>query len=441
MRVHFFTINDIENYRKNYRCSSEARELIKKSKAQTKEDFDQEFFYNFLKKIYTVPQGIFESEIYKETGIDGLRLDFNFGLRLDVPEGNFRVKVSDFDSGQVFFDKYISGGRLISVENYFIRWHVEVFLNEEKIFSHTLDLEGQPVAVICESKALGDTLAFLPYFAEFKKIYRCDLSVCLFNDFRELAVQLYPDIPLIDEVNYRTYATYHPSMIFSPFPLSPVDSCHMSLNRVGGMLLGINYLPPKASFKPTEPPVTQEPYVCIAVQSVMARKCWLYPGGGDIVVEYLKSLGYRVLCIDKNAEEKNDGFTIRKPEGAEDFTGNRPLLERANMLYHAEFFIGLGSGLSWLADAVNCPVVMICGFSQDWCEFYTPYRVANRRVCNGCFNDRRVNYILDRCPYHKNTPREFECQKKISPRMVIGAIERLIVDKNLTPPVLRRNLL
>ena len=396
-------------------------------------------FFHYLKGVYNVPQDIFESEIFGETEIPGLRLDFNFGLRLDVPQGNFRVKVSDFDTGEIFFDKNFSGGRLISVENYFIRWHVEIFLNDEKIFSYTLNLEGQPVAIMCKIRRLGDTLAFLPYFAEFKKIHRCNLSVCLLEDFREFAAQLYPDIQLIDEINFKTYATYYPVMIFSPLPISPQDTRNMSLNRVGGMLLGIDYLPPKNIFKPTEPPITNEPYVCIAVQSFMTRKCWLWPSGWDIVVDYLKSLGYRVFCIDKEEEMTTDGFTIRRPDGAENFTGNRPLLERANMLSHAEFFIGLSSGLSWLADAVDCPVVMICGFSQDWHEFYTPYRVANRKVCNGCFNDIRVSYIIDRCPYHKNTPREFECHKKISPRMVIDAIERLIVEKNLTPPALRRN--
>ena len=109
------------------------------------------------------------------------------------------------------------------------------------------------------------------------------------------------------------------------------------------------------------------------------------------------------------------------------------------MLYHAEFFIGLGSGLAWLANAVSCPVVMIAGFSQDWAEFYTPYRVANRLVCNGCFNDRRINSIRDRCPRHNGTPRELECQKKIHPRQVINAVNRLIVDKNLTPPFMKGN--
>ena len=220
-------------------------------------------------------------------------------------------------------------------------------------------------------------------------------------------------------------------------PLVPVDIRQMSMTRMGGMLLGIDYLPPKIEFRPTAPPPADAPYVCIAVQARDTYKGWHYPHGWDIVVDYLKRLGYRVFCIDMNAKESNGGLTICKPAGAEDFTGNRPLMERANMLYHAEFFIGLSSGLSWLAEAVNCPVVMICGFSREWHEFYTPYRVANRKVCNGCTNDVSVFHFIDKCPYHKNTPRALECQKEISPRMVIDAIERLIVDKNLTPPALR----
>lgn len=438
MRLHFFSIRDIEDYRKNYFHSGEARDLAKETKANTKEDFDQEFFFRYIKKVLKLPEGIFESRIWGNTGFPGLRLDFNLGLRLDIPEGNFRVKVSDFDSGQLFFDKYISGGRLLSFENYFIRWQVEVFLDDEKIFSHTFNLENKPVAVTFRTVyTLGDMISFLPFLREFQKVHRCKLSICVLEHYRELIAQLYPDLHQIDEVDFKTYATYYPIMLIGPLPWVPVDTRHMSMNRIGGMVLGINYLPEKAIFKPTAPPVTDDPYVCIAIQASSNRKGWLYPDGWDILVDYLKNLGYRVFCIDKDEENTNDGFTIRRPYNAEDFTGNHSLLERANMLYHAKFFIGLGSGLSWLADAVGCPVVMICGFSLDWCEFYTPYRVANRRVCNGCFNDLRADFLFsDPCPYHKNTFRELECQKKISPRMVIETIERLIADKNLIPPAL-----
>ncbi|MBQ3726173.1 MAG: autotransporter strand-loop-strand O-heptosyltransferase [Selenomonadaceae bacterium] len=358
-----------------------------------------------------------------------MKLDFNFGLRLDVPEGNFQVRISDFDTEQIYFDEYISDCRLISVENYFIRWHVEVFLDGEKIFTHTLNLEGQPVAVKFVSTSLGDTLAVLPYLREFKKIHRCDLHILPPDYLREMVEQFCPDIPIIYELNFKTYATYYVVIGMSSFPFAVADCRKTSITRMPGNLFGIHYLLPNIVFKPSGTPITNEPYVCIGVQASKVRKTWLYPGGWDVVVDYLKSLGYRVFCIDMNAEETGDGYTVRKPDGAEDFTGNLPLMERANMLYHAKFFVGLASGLSWLADAVDCPVVMICGFSQGWCEFYTPYRVANRKVCNGCYNDPNVFYLFNKCPYHKDTPRELECQKKISPRMVINAIDRLIADK------------
>ncbi len=112
--------------------------------------------------------------------------------------------------------------------------------------------------------------------------------------------------------------------------------------------------------------------------------------------------------------------------------GDIPIIDRANMLYYADFFIGLGSGLSWLANAVGCPVIMIAGFSIDFHEFFTPYRVANRFVCNGCYNDIRATFLNNKtCQQYSGTDRELECQKKISPHQVIQAIDNLIADKNL----------
>ncbi|MBR3499167.1 MAG: hypothetical protein IKO05_09265 [Selenomonadaceae bacterium] len=164
MRLHFFTVNKIDDYRKHYSIHSQAKKIFQEQHLQAIEDFDQIFFSLTMKSAFNVSDEDLESEIYGETGIDGLRLDFNCGLRLDVPEGNFRVRISDFDTGHVCLDKYISGGRIISVENYFIRWHVEVFLDDEKIFEHTLNLEGQPVTIIFKNPALGDTLCLVPYF-------------------------------------------------------------------------------------------------------------------------------------------------------------------------------------------------------------------------------------------------------------------------------------
>jgi autotransporter strand-loop-strand O-heptosyltransferase len=116
------------------------------------------------------------------------------------------------------------------------------------------------------------------------------------------------------------------------------------------------------------------------------------------------------------------------PHGAEDETGDRPLTERVRWLKHAAFFVGLSSGLSWLAWAAECPVVMISGFTHPMNEFFTPYRVINYHACNSCSNDVRLR--LDPgdflwCPRQKGTARMFECTRLISPEHVKAVIRTI----------------
>lgn len=443
MRQLFFCARDIRDYLGALTDMSEFNSLP---------DFDPKFppltdapavqkFLRDLMALYDDSEQILNTPVVGETDIDGLRLDFNFGLRLEIPLGNFHVRISDADTDEIFFDREISDVQLVSVEKYFIRWRVEIFSDGTKIFEHVINLEEQSVLVAFKkSAALGDTLAFLPSLPEFAKRSGCELTVFLPEFLREFAANLYPEVKQVDAVCIENYATFYPTWAMGNVSLLPVDPRSVPLERLAEIHFGMKLYPVKKFFKPTAPPVTHEPYVCIAVQASIPEKGWLYPDGWEIVVDFLKTLGYRIFCIDKNATERSDKFTIERPAGAEDFTGNFSIMERANMLQGAEFFIGLGSGLAWVANAVDCPVVMICGFSPDWCEFDTPYRVANRLVCNGCFNDvHRMDFVLkSRCPYHDGTAREFECQKKISPRQVINAIERLIIDRNFTPPILRR---
>ena len=435
MKTYFFCARDVRDYLQNF---PQAKTL-----KFPPDEFNPLGFMNidriqkFLRKDIigchpNCDEGL-SAPIAGDTGIDGLRLDFNFGLRLDVPKGNFRVRIGEV-GGQTFLDAKLSNVRLVSVEKYFIRWSVEVFLDGEKVFAHALDLEGQDVLINSLTNALGDNLAFLPAVDELRRRHGCNVSLRLPKYLQEFAAHVYPEINLVDAADYEHYATYSPNFIRSNVPINPIDARDGSIPEVFAATFGVEHFTPEKIFEPTAPPVTDAPYVCIGVQASITQKGWLYPNGWDVVVDYLKRLGFRVFCIDKHAQETSGDLTIHKPEGAEDFTGDFSIMERANMLHHAKFFVGLNSGLAWLADAVNCPVVMICGFSQDWAEFGTPYRVANRNVCNGCVNDIRTETFWSGiCPRHDGTPREFECQKKISPRQVIDAIERLIIDRNLLP--------
>ncbi|MBQ7629446.1 MAG: autotransporter strand-loop-strand O-heptosyltransferase [Selenomonadaceae bacterium] len=407
------------------------------SKGLLETDDVQNLFRSVMKSHFTDDK-YFDTPISEEivTGIEGVKLDFNIGLRLEVPAGNWRIKISDADSGMVYYNKNISDTRLNSLETYYINWHVKIFRDDKKVFEYTLNLKDKPVLMFIPKIGMGDVLSMLPYLEEFSQQHNCKLSVVLPEYLREFTEHLYPKFIFEEEISYKHLATYPLTMPSNMLPIWYVDIRNYPLSRIAGVALGLNYIAPKPKFEPTKPPLIDNPYVCIAVQASNPKKTWLYPNGWDIVVDYLKSLGYRVLCIDRHLEVWDDEIKTAKPDGAEDLTGNFSIMDRANTIYYAEFFVGLGSGLAWVADIVNCPVVLICGFSQDWCEFYTPYRVANRIVCNGCFNNINVNYMNEKCPFHEGTEREFECQKKISPRQVINAIERLIINEHLLPPVL-----
>jgi autotransporter strand-loop-strand O-heptosyltransferase len=97
-------------------------------------------------------------------------------------------------------------------------------------------------------------------------------------------------------------------------------------------------------------------------------------------------------------------------------------------LRHADFFIGLSSGLSWLAWAAGCTVVLISGFTHPSNEFATPYRVINWHACNSCWNDPRIRFDHKDflwCPRHAGTPRQFECTRLITASQVTQVIERI----------------
>ena len=50
MRLHFFTVNDIEDYRKTYRYNPSVKKIFEEAHPQTIEELDQAFFF-VLQKI------------------------------------------------------------------------------------------------------------------------------------------------------------------------------------------------------------------------------------------------------------------------------------------------------------------------------------------------------------------------------------------------------
>lgn len=369
-------------------------------------------------------------------GPNGLRFDFNDGCRVIVSDSEhpWRVRLSDLDTGNILFETELKAGFVNSAKRYFVRFRIEAWQGDKILFTHDYSAADREVLIQFPVGTIGDTVGWFPYAVKFKERHGCRLTCAMAEKLIPLFRDAYPDITFATHEEVRTdqfYATYSLGLFFDDkhHIFQPCDFRYVGLHRTAGYILGVDptEIPPNITLADDARPLP-EPYVCIAVQSTTQSKYWNNPTGWFEIVRFLKDAGYRVVCIDQKSTHGTGLVWNQIPNGAEDETGDRPLLERARWIKHADFFIGLSSGLSWVAWAVRTPVVLISGFTHPLNEFATPYRVINYHACNGCWNDPHVRFDHKDflwCPRHQNSPRQFECTRLITVEQVKAAIRSI----------------
>jgi hypothetical protein len=155
--------------------------------------------------------------------------------------------------------------------------------------------------------------------------------------------------------------------------------------------------------------------VTIATESLKQIARWDRPGGWADVAFKLMEMGYEVHNVSYERGEEIQGVFYH--------SGNEDVRSALGHIGESALFIGLSSGLSWLAWAYGVPVVMISGFTKHYNEFPC-YRVANERVCNGCFNVFKG--ISTPCPIFMGTERQGECHASITPGMVMERVSEAL---------------
>lgn len=370
-------------------------------------------------------------------GPQGIRYDYNYGCRVKVEGEGWRVRLIDRDADVVLYDEPVSDATVTSTRKYYVNIRIEVDRHGERVFEHDFDARGKRVYMRLPVGTLGDILAWFPYVDEFRKRHGCEVAVSMGEPIWTLFADAYPELiyvrPEEEAAQHpECYASYYLGIFFpcEDRTHQPTDFRVSGLQKTIAYLLGLPAVEcrPRIAVKDTARRIA-EPYVCIASQSSSQCKYWNNPTGWMETVKFLKASGYRVLCIDREAVSGHGLHWNHIPYGSEDFTGDLPLQERASLLLHADFFVGLSSGLSWLAWAMNKPVVMISGFTHPLNEFETPYRVINFHTCNSCWNDTTVAFDHKDflwCPRHAGTDRQFECSRLITPGHVQNVLRRLI---------------
>ena len=348
--------------------------------------------------------------------VDGYYIELN--TNIDNP---FKVEVYDEKENLIYNTELTSGMYSKLSRKYYTKWKTKLLVNDVT-FEHEFNLENGRVFIVFESSSLGDTLAWIPYCEEFRKKHNCHVVVSSFMN--SMFEDQYPEIEFVDRgVLVPNINALFRFGWFYDKDKEPQEPNTIPLQKAATNILGLDFteIRPKLSFTPGKRPI-DEKYITIGMSTTAGCKEWSHPNGWQTLINYLNDIGYKVAVIQK---ESFSGI-----ENVLDWTGDKPLQERMRQIYHSEFYIGLGSGLSWLAWAVNKHVVMISNFSEDGHEFTdNTTRITNPLVCNGCWNNPNFNFDKGDwywCPVHKGTDRQFECHKSITPEMVINQIQHLL---------------
>ena len=434
-----FYTPDLEDLIKKIKDSYSNYNIWKKWHLQRSKEIRQEFSWkNQSKKAYN---RLLEIEITPKNKIPRLEVNFVDGPYACLRDANqeYLVDFINQDTGKSEYHVNLKNNHWgKSFHKFFINWDIQIKDQNGKIItSHKYNASNKRIYISFGSKSLGDTLAWFPYALEFKKKHNCHITVSTFwNKFFQ---SKYPELDFVEPGSTvpNLYAMYEIGWYYNDDTTNldgfkqPYDPKQFTLQQTATNILGLEYkeIIPKIDYQIKDKPI-KEKYVCISPHASAGAKYWQHPTGWQDVIDYLNSKGYKVVQISK--EKHDNSWENRKLPKGKPFkniinkTGNLPIEEIINLIHHSELYIGVSSGLAWLSWAIQKPVVMISGFSSNWTEFTTNIqRIINKDVCNSCFNNFKLDAgDWDWCPVHKDTPRQFECTKKILPKTVIEGITR-----------------
>jgi len=293
------------------------------------------------------------------------------------------------------------------------------------------------ILVFIESFSIGDTVAAIPYVNKFVETNPDDTIYVGMNDWLiPFFESVYTDLKFVGRNPNDTYDNI----------LALKYNFNKSIQQGYAEQLGFidaEYIRPKILIPELKRPIKNK-YITIGIHSTSQLKYWNHPAGKgvqpqspywDELCGMIRKSGYTPVVVEQDEMFGWGQFKNGLPTKANKKFG-QSFLESMNLIYHSEFYIGLSSGMSWVAHAMGKPVAMISNFTEDWNEFDLTLpdyiRITNKSVCHGCWNKCKIQYNFDIsdwywCPEHKDTPRQFECHTSITPEMVFNEIKKWII--------------
>lgn len=358
-----------------------------------------------------------------------INLNFIDGAYVEIENDNeteYDVEFYDNKTNTLIHSTKLKGGWWTKTnKKYYTDWRIKIKSGSYE-HEHVFDPSNKRVLISFESKSLGDNLAWMPYVEKFGIVKNCKIVCATFHN--KLFKEQYPQIEFVEPgtVVHNLYAQYmiglfktDGSVNYDRHPHNPLT---IPLPKIASDILGMEYEELKPKIKKYNN--KKKRTVTIATHSTAQCKYWNNPIGWQEVVDYLKKMDYEVILLSR----EEDGYMgNRNPLGVKQHPPG-DIEKVIKVIQESELFIGLSSGLSWLAWACDIPTVLVSGFTDDDLEPKNGiYRVINKNVCNGCWS--RFDFDAgdwNWCPEHKGTSRQFECSKSITSDMVIEQINKII---------------
>jgi len=322
-----------------------------------------------------------------------------------VSDSNFLVRFYD-EKGSIVYENTIKSNCWVRLNRqYYTRYTTKVWQDGELIYSNTLNLEGKEVLITIDSKALGDTMAFIPYCEAFQEKHKCKVTVSTFWN----KILDYPNLKFIEPGQaVGCTAMYHLGYFYDP-DKEPVPANKVPLQQSASNILGLDYVELVPKVKVNRERLDLGRYVTIATNSTAQCKFWTR-AEWQILINYLHSKGYRVI----NVSRETNPFENCEP------ISNTSIEYTMQVIAGAEFMVGLSSGLSWLAFAIGTHVVLISNFTAVDYEFKTKCtRIVNPKVCHDCWSEHKLDAAnWNWCPRGQN----FICHTSITAQMVIDKL-------------------
>lgn len=322
-----------------------------------------------------------------------------------VSDSNFLVRFYD-EKGSIVYENTIKSNCWVRLNRqYYTRYTTKVWQDGELIYSDTLNLEGKEILITIDSKALGDTMAFIPYCEAFQEKHKCKVTVSTFWN----KILDYPNLKFIEPGQaIGCYALYSLGYFHDP-DKEPVPANKVPLQQSASNILGLDYVELVPKVKVNRERLDLGRYVVIATNSTAQCKFWTR-AEWQILINYLHSKGYRVI----NVSRETNPFDNCEP------ISNTSIEYTMQVIAGAEYMVGLSSGLSWLAFAIGTHVVLISNFTAVDYEFKTKCtRIVNPKVCHDCWSEHKLDPAnWNWCPRGQN----FICHTSITAQMVIDKL-------------------